>query len=133
MKLRKQGGRMTELVRFEDWVFDRNEIKVIEIVIDPTDLRNIEIEKKRHNVIIHFKANGAYNKITYIAYNKHKAENQLDRLTANLKAEDIGGPWDHYLLNRIERLTSSFSFLGEDVRKLMRSYSAKKKKLENKD
>ena len=121
---------MTDLVRFRNWVIDRNEIKFVDIVIDPEDKRKAENNHKRHNVIIYFKNNSGLQTLTVNCWSKFNAETEIDELTAKLQIPSIGSQYDHYLLKRIDRLSSAIEGLDEDVKRLMRSYSSKKKKVE---
>src|ERR1700741_2040267 len=116
---------MADLVRFHNWIFDRNEIVYIGIE-EREGTPQYEFELKKHSVTVHLKNE---KKLNLICPHLHNAREELDYLTAKVDPELKGKMSHMYLLRRIIYLNNAMNDLAESVNKLMKRFSTAKKKI----
>jgi hypothetical protein len=110
---------MVCLVRFEDWVFDRDDVEFISITPESLD------GKKTRSLIVKLK-----NKQTLelVCANEWRAKHALDELTAELQPANLGGHYDHYLVRAFSRYNQAIEDLHYEVKRMMNSFKKLKDK-----
>lgn len=119
---------MTTLIRFHNWIIDKEQIDYVEIECKE-GIATSEFDKKKHALIVHLKTGRNFQ---LICPDHYDATKELNYLTTNSKAEVIGGRFDTYILQQIYIVRSYLIELSTNVNKLMKSYSKSKNKLSKK-
>ena len=114
-----RGSWMSNIVRFNEWLINIEEIEhtSIEPVLGEQEQARLSLVLKTGKIL------------NLVCYNQDDAMEQLDLLTANLKAPHLCRyEWDHYFVKRVAQMVSAQRELAFEVRKLMKSYSKTKDK-----
>ena len=117
---------MVDLVRFHEWLFDRNEIVFVEVKPEDGIQAKSDYDDKNHLVHVHLKNGKSFSLKCHSGYD---AQKELDLLTINTNAKFIGDDYRHYLVKRADWNRGGIIELKNEVKKLMNSY----KKLKDKE
>lgn len=116
---------MTNLIRFHEWIIDKDEI--VQVSVRPSDgSENIygEYDRVEHSVLIFFKNNPDIN---LKCDSRWEACEELDYLTASINCETAGPIYRHYQIKHIHKMRSSIMQLTTEIKKLMRENKRLKK------
>ena len=106
---------MADLVRFHDWVIDRNEISNVNIKsVDGKEYDN-EFAKITHIVVLELKSGQKFQLHCSDLYDARKA---LNHLTASCKTAHIGSDFDNYLMQQIYHSRQSIIDQSEEIKNL---------------
>lgn len=121
---------MSELVRFHDWIFDRNEINYASIE-NHGIIYESEFDQIKHTVIVKLK-NGE--KFILNCASFYDAKTELNFLTSKCDPVLLGRQNNTYYLQQLYFCRNAINNLTNQINKLMNSYKkVKKKETKNKD
>ncbi len=115
---------MSTLVRFQDWILDRDDIQFVNIERPDGEVSS-EYTPAEYIVRVHLKDGKKYG---VRCESLHNARNELNNLTAEIKPYHAGSLLDHYLVKQIQYARFAVNELEEQVKKLMLSYKKLNKK-----
>jgi hypothetical protein len=116
---------MTKLVRFEDWIIDKDKISTVKIKSED-GLRHDDFAQVAHSVICALECGETFE---VECQSKYRALQIFDVLTSALNPELQRNPYEHYIVKRIYDTNQRIDELTAKINKLMKSY----KKLKEKD
>lgn len=114
----------SELVRFHEWVIDKNKISLVQIKTKDGKQYN-DFDEIEHLVVISMNNSQT---LTLSCHNKYYALRELDYLTAKIDPILLGSETNTYLVNQVYLTRSFVSDLITEVKKLMKSYKKIKDK-----
>lgn len=117
-----------ELIRFHDWLFDRDEINFAEINADDGGNHD-DFVKVPHTLKISLKNGLNFN---LKCDDKYEAKKELNFLTAKTKPQFYGSPYDIYTVQQIYQVRNNIRDLTLELKKLMFSFKKAKTKLKDK-
>lgn len=112
-----------KLIRFHDWIIDKNDISFVDIHAEREI--NSEFEMIEHRVVMHLKGEKT---LTLRSHNLYDARKELNMLTAESDALHVGSNFDHYLSHQVHLARYAINNLQDKIEKLMKSYKKNVKK-----
>lgn len=117
---------MSDLIRFHDWLIDRDEIEVVEIKSDDgINHQNQAYDDIKHSVVVKLKDEI---KLQLVCDSLYEARKELDYLTARTEAELSGPIYNTYMIKQISFCRDSLATLTSEIKKMMKSYQKIKQK-----
>jgi hypothetical protein len=117
---------MTDLIRFDDWIIDRNDIAFVQIIkkqdIDGMGKDKIETKfdlklTRKNNTTLTLNCNDYNNAKKYLNY-----------LTADANVNSVDYRYDHYIIREISYLSNNIMDLETHVKKLIKKIEKVKDK-----
>jgi hypothetical protein len=110
------------LIRFKDWVFDKNEISSVEIIENEGTPKD-EFDRLSHSVKIRIKNGMSYELICRSLYD---ARENLDILTADLEPHLLGRRHDTYIISQIYSCREAINEVRIELKQLNKRLSKRK-------
>lgn len=115
---------MSELIRFKNWLLDREQIESAFIESEDKKDHN-DYEKINHTLIVRMKSGKQF---ILICSDRYDAKKELNYLTANLSPQHTHNNFEHYLVRQVYICRSTIAELDDTIKKLINSYKKAKNK-----
>ncbi len=106
------------LIRFHNWIVDKNDISFVEIISEDGKTHN-EFDEANHNVILKLKNDQTF---TLSCHNLYSAQRELNFLTIENRIPNLTDEFNHCLIQQIYHARDSVVNLEREIKKLMKSY-----------
>lgn len=115
---------MTELVRFNNWIFDREQIELITI-FSKDGKNHDDFDKVEHTLSVKLKSKDTFHVVCEDLYN---AQKELDFLTARINPICLENKHGNHLIKVLYDSQFEIMELHSSIKKLMKAFSKQKTK-----